>query len=138
MTAVDLPEEPPVGTILTAPEARHLWVRDDEGWRVTNIYGVRSAPGAPPGRWDVVVWNLTELGGILTVTTEYQVEYRWEDPSDKPRRGRQLQNGFRSREHVRSWADHMDRTSAAVRILAVRSQRVTRSAWTDEPLKDPS
>lgn len=135
MTAVDLPEEPPVGTTLTAPQMSTSYARTDKGWYTVGPLGSVMFPGLPGLHWSNVVRNLNAYGGILTVTTEYRIEYRVEDGlADEVK----VQTGFVSREHIARYRRRMADTCGVVEILRVQSQEVTRSAWTDVSLEDPT
>ncbi len=133
------PPEPPIGTTLTAPQSRYQVTRRDDGWWVTTEDGTAVADLAPAGEWPRVALALAALGGPCTVTTEYQIAYRFSDPmidgrADDDLADIHLADRFVSREHVTRWAATMQGTNA-VEIIRVRSQRVTRSAWVDEPLE---
>jgi hypothetical protein len=105
VTVVDIPDEPPVGTTLTAPRMDNAYRRTDRGWYVIDPDGTPRHPGLPGASWRSVAHNLAIFGGILTVTTEYQVAYRFFDPTIDDEADRELGDvvligGFLSREHI--------------------------------------
>lgn len=128
VTAVELPEEPPVGTELTAPRMDNTYRRTDRGWYVVGPLGSVMFPDLPGASWASVVHNLTVFGGIVTVTTEYEVEIRVDRPGS-PGTFREI---YESRESALiGWPDGLP-------VIGLRSRQVTRSEWRDEPLEEPS